>query len=74
MNPNQYGYKGNWKRLLAYVLDISLKAVDDWGPCPEFPNCPDKYKRILEMTDALIVAEQTIKKYGLTEQQLREIQ
>jgi hypothetical protein len=73
LKEGQYGYKGNWARLLAHVLDISAKTVETWGAPPDFPECPERYKRELARINALLLAEELLKKHKLTEEFLREL-
>lgn len=62
----EWGYRANWNKLLAYVLDVSEKTVESWGP--DFENCPEKYQKRLAEIDALKIAEAILKKHGLSQE------
>ncbi|HAA26472.1 MAG TPA: hypothetical protein DCE56_00805 [Cyanobacteria bacterium UBA8553] len=62
----EWGYRASWKRLLAYVLDVSEKTVEAWGP--DYENCPEKYQKRLAEIDALKTAEQILKRHGLSQE------
>lgn len=74
MNEGEYGFKGNWVRLLAHTLEISVKTVDTWGSPPDFPDCPEKYKKELARIDALLHAEQLLKEHGLSSEYLKRLE
>jgi len=62
-NAEQWGYKGHWNRLIARVLDLSDKTVEGWGD--DFKECPERYKKQLDMVDHLIQAKELLKKMGI---------
>jgi hypothetical protein len=68
----EWGYRGNWNRLLSYVLDVSEKTVEAWGP--NFEDCPEKYRRRLAEIDALKTAEQILKRHGLSQEFLDSLE
>lgn len=65
MKEGEYGYKGNWVRLLSHVLGISHKTVDAWGTPPDFSRCPERYKRELSRIQALKIAEDVLREHEL---------
>ncbi len=73
LQPGEWGWKGNWKRLLAHTLGYSEKTVEAWGNAPEYPKCPDHAKKHLEQIDALITAESVIKRHGLNREYLKNL-
>lgn len=66
--PEQWGYKGQWNRLIARVLEISVKTVEGWGE--DFKECPERYKHQLDMVDALITAKETLERLGIDPKQI----
>lgn len=68
----EWGYRSNWNRLLAYVLDVSEKTVEMWGV--DFEACPEKYRKRLAEIDALKVAEQILKQHGLSQEFLDSLE
>lgn len=74
MKDGEYGYKGNWVRLLAHTLDISVPTVNAWGTPPVFPECPDKYKKELARIDALLKAEELLREHGLSAEFLKRLE
>lgn len=74
MPEGEYGYKGNWVRLLAHTLEISVKTVETWGSPPDFPECTEKYQRELARIDALLQAEQILKEHGLSAEYLKRLE
>jgi hypothetical protein len=74
LREEEYGYKGNWTRLLAHVLDISVKTVETWGTPPDFPDCPDRYKREIARINALLQAEELLKAHNLNEEFLKKLE
>lgn len=74
MKEGDYGHKGNWVRLIAHTLDISVPTVNTWGAPPDFPECPDKYKRELARIDALLNAEELLREHGLSAEYLKRLE
>lgn len=66
--PDMWGYRKQWNMLLARVLDIGVSTVAGWGA--DFEECPERYKRLLDMADALMTAETALKKHGLSRDEL----
>ncbi len=62
-NPDIWGDRGRCNRLLAQVLDISVKTVEGWGD--NFKECPERYKRELDIINSLMMAEDTLKRYKM---------
>ncbi len=62
----EWGYRANWNRLLAYVLDVSEKTIEAWGT--DYEGCPDRYRKRLAEIDALKTAEQILKRHGLSQE------
>lgn len=61
----EWGHKAQWRALLCYVLEVSDKTVQTWGP--EFEKCPDRYKKDLARIHALKNAEKVLKAQGLSD-------
>lgn len=74
LKEGQYGYKSNWKTLLAHVLELKGRSIEDWGPAPDYPNCQDFHKRRLEQIHALLTAEAVIKAQNLSAEYLRNLE
>lgn len=68
----EWGHKASWNKLLAYVLDVSEKTVESWGP--NFDLCPEKYQKRLAEIDALKIAEAVLKRHGLNQEFLDSIE
>ena len=68
----EWGYRTNWNKLLAYVLDVSEKTVEAWGS--SFENCPEKYQKRLAEIDALKTAETILKQHGLSQEFLDSLE
>ena len=64
----EWGHKGEWKKLLAYVLDVSGKTIDTWGT--NYEKCPEKYRKRLAEIHVLKIAEQTLRQHGLDQEYL----
>lgn len=73
LKEGEYGYKGNWNRLLAHALDISVKTVETWGSPPDFLDCPERYKKELARIDALLNAERILREHDLGEEYLKSL-
>ncbi|WP_143467737.1 hypothetical protein [Leptolyngbya ohadii] len=74
MKEGEYGYKGNWVRVLAHTLEISVKTVETWGTPPDFPKCDEKYKKELARINALLEAEQLLAEQGLNAEYLKRLE
>lgn len=68
----EWGYKTSWKKLLAYVLDVSEKTIEIWGP--SFEDCPEKYQKRLAEIDALKTAEMILRRHGLNQEYLDSLE
>lgn len=68
----EWGYKASWNKLLAYVLDVSEKTVESWGP--NFDSCPEKYQKRLAEIDALKIAEAVLRQHGLNQEFLDSLE
>lgn len=68
----EWGYKGVWRRLLAYVLGLSEKAVEEWGDT--FERCPERHRKRLAEIDALKTAEDVLERHGLSKEFLKRLE
>ncbi len=74
LKEGEWGWKGNWTRLLAHVLGVSIKTVETWGTAPEFTQCPERYKMELARINALKVAESILKEHELNQEFLDSLE
>ncbi|MBD1867202.1 hypothetical protein H6F95_07785 [Cyanobacteria bacterium FACHB-471] len=69
----QWGYKGQWERLLAHCCQISIKTVRTWGTAPDFESCPPQYQARLAEIDALKTVEQVLRQQNLDQDSLNSL-
>lgn len=67
---DEWGYRKQWNALIAKVLDISVETVKGWGD--GFKECPERYKRQLDVIDSLMQAEDVLRRHGLNRDNLEK--